>query len=482
MAQCLLIGGALAPITLTPGCASRDSIEYPSTEALAPDDSEQIASIEARAPRIVAETIHLLGEQFGGLDPSPENVRVEIGMGLGGRVQGGWRSARTSGWGDSVQITLSTEFFVSGTMDLGLTARHEAVHAYLRSRLGSRLYKRIPPWFQEGVAIHLAGQSDAKIAEFIYDNPLEPEAKLAGLEAEESIRHHGEYALALRFIDTFPGGVTAVLRRLLDGEDVHDAIESVTGLENRDFLQAARDDAETRVKRMVASAPEAYLQGIACYREGQFDLAMASFERVFTKAGIDLTERIEQEELGRKDRLSIWALARWAGIAASQSDRLTEAVTALSILLTLSPYLRGERASKLRYCFGQALRRQGHREEALAEYARVIRFHPESQWRQDAAWAITMQLFALERYDEALEWAAVCDEPETSWLLYVRGHALHRLGSKEAGLELLRQFVELNENNPKAETQVRKSIALIESGQGPTPIRSGASAPGTLRP
>src|SRR5262245_20915302 len=105
------IMGGIALLFLILGCASESmNKQYPSTEGLAPDDTEQIASIEARAPRIVAEAIRQVGEELGHPDPDPESVRVEVVMGLRRREQGGWSAARTSGWDDSVTITLNTEF------------------------------------------------------------------------------------------------------------------------------------------------------------------------------------------------------------------------------------------------------------------------------------------------------------------------------------------------------------------------------------
>src|SRR5262245_24274788 len=166
-----------------------------------------VDSLRVRARECVADTIRRTGERLGRPNPDPGAVRVEVELRLGGRTPCGRGAACTSGWGRSMKIQLSAETFLSGDGELELTARHEAIHAYFRRQLGWWRYRGLPPWVQEGLAIHLAGQTREKVVDLVYWDSEHTEAELAGLEARESLDHYAEYGLAFEFLEGFPGGV-----------------------------------------------------------------------------------------------------------------------------------------------------------------------------------------------------------------------------------------------------------------------------------
>jgi hypothetical protein len=105
----------------------------------------------------------------------------------------------------------STDFILqcalSGAADLEQSLRHEATHVYLRRQLPRSAYRDIPRWLQEGLAIHFAGQTTARLADLLFKEPQAPEKRIAGLDAKESINQYFEYGSAIELIDEFPGGI-----------------------------------------------------------------------------------------------------------------------------------------------------------------------------------------------------------------------------------------------------------------------------------
>jgi tetratricopeptide (TPR) repeat protein len=447
-----------------------------------------IPPLEARIREVVTETIRRLGERTGRPDPDPEAVRVEVQLGrLGGKPCNGRSAARTSGYGDSVTIGFCAEPFLSGDADPLLIPSHEAVHAYFRRQLSERHYRRIPAWLQEGLAIHLAGQTESKLARLHREEPESPEEKLTGLEAEESLNQYFEYGLALRFLDgqpgrVPPGGVEALVKRLLDGERPYDAIRAVTGLGRAAFLEAARADARIRLRAMVDAMPRDYREGMALVpRKGNKDIegAMPRFERVLTAAGIDPSRGLKRDELtGNAGLAPVFALERWAGFSKYGYKHPAEAVAAHRLLLSFPLDSYGIRVDSVRYGLAQALEDMGNLGEALEEYNNVARHHHSSSFYQNVAtYQIVQVLFKLGRYQETLEWIEAYrasgkryDDRES--MAYLKGLSLFHLGRNDEALRILRQLAGGEDGQPYV-PQARKALSEIESGS----LRSARLAP-----
>lgn len=467
------------------GCSSPPALQrFPPPPVTAEDldrEAAAIALLASRARELVVDGLRRTGECLGLPDPDPQAVRVDFLPGIRRTSCGEWSFGCTSGWGDSVQVELAAEAFLSGAGELELTARHEGVHAYFRRRLGESGYERLPRWLQEGLAIRFAGQSEAKLVDLLYEESERPGGELAGLEAEASGDQYFEYALAMRFIDGFPGGSLALARRIARGEDAHAAIEAVTGLGRADFVRAARADAEAWLEGVASRLPEAYREGLVRQRQRDFAQAMDRFERVFTAAGISPAGDLAVAVSGEATWFGpIFAFARWAAIAAHRSERLPEAVEALRVLLSLPAGQRGVRAGALRCLLASALIRQGNREEALAEYSRVLRLHHESPLSQRAAsLGVARLLCELERHAEALAWIEALadtekDDPENrEELAYLRGLTLLRLGRREEGAPVLGGLAAKDGGSWGA--RARQAMSRLDAEASP-PARAPATA------
>lgn len=130
------------------------------------DDARLRAALDA-VPRELPKAMRAVA-RLTGLDTQdlPVFVRLEDQSAdpLDLRHPDPWTSKRArSDWcvgppGGGVVIVLSTEWLVSGGMDLRTELLHEGVHAAHRRALGAQAYLDVPGWVREGVAIRVAGQ------------------------------------------------------------------------------------------------------------------------------------------------------------------------------------------------------------------------------------------------------------------------------------------------------------------------------------
>ncbi len=474
--KALLCGICLCLMTTCSGCrvtslhSSYPPPPEPRDEAarLSARIEEELAidNLKARAYQIVVGCLHEMGGRFGWAEPDPSDIIVKLEFGVE-RLElnacGGKSLCCTSGFGNSVKIELGAEAFLSGAMDLDRTAYHEGVHAYIRRRLTPRQYRKIPAWLQEGIAIHLAGQTGSYVFQLIRENSESPELLLVGLEAQESTDQYFEFGLALQFIDGFRGGVQELLRLILAGEDPYGAILIVTGLDRSSFLRDAKAAAAARLKRIGEELPLSYHEGLRCIREKDLESAMSHFEQVLADAGIDTSRSIKPDEIVKAGIVPMLALGKWAELASYRSNLKAGAISILRCLLSISPESRLAAAWRLRYSLAYALYEQGDLEEALAEYTRVFRLHHEKPGLQSSATvAITRLLFLLERYDEAFEWIkAYRGSVNLQEINFMKGITLFHLGCQDDGIRLLQKLA--NGRDKLWSNRAREAVSKLVS-------------------
>ncbi|MBI4601075.1 MAG: tetratricopeptide repeat protein [Planctomycetes bacterium] len=183
-----------------------------------------------------------------------------------------FEAGRTAFDGGTVTVTLPARKHLRSQRGLDAVVLHEAVHAVLASRCGSReRYEAIPGWLREGLALHAAEEGETAVLEAIAERafagapadsflagaaPAAPATPTVRPAAEET--SYGEAYLRVRWIEERIGaaGLKALCSRLAGGQGFPEACEALLGMKVEAALGAARRWARERVARLLPADRE----------------------------------------------------------------------------------------------------------------------------------------------------------------------------------------------------------------------------------
>lgn len=178
----LILAVAATATTVDGGPAPVPEMPYAGTRHAAARVEEARARVLARLPAAIERA----EEQFGReLDRRRVTFRLQD---IPVR-----RRARTTPFmrvraGEPLQLVVYLEPVLRGSYrdstDLQATLTHELIHVLARQMADPADYRRLPEWFQEGVAVHLAGQLRDKVLTLVAIRHDEPEAVLAACEGK----------------------------------------------------------------------------------------------------------------------------------------------------------------------------------------------------------------------------------------------------------------------------------------------------------
>ena len=230
----------------------------------------KLATLEKEALANVKEKL--------GLDVEPSAVVIEIedavpadpkmvgtfkGPALGtSTLDGSPRRAR---------IVIHPEFVVSGrARALAQELVHECVHAAMRVKMSREDHRAVPDWLREGLAVWCAGQIEEKLAYTLVSQRAfrEPEKVVLGLGvAGDGFDRYPEFGLAIELLEQRKAGSPAALVKLLvAGRKVEDAVAEVAGSSYADFVKAAKEHALERARK---SDPPRFDEYLAIWKADQ---------------------------------------------------------------------------------------------------------------------------------------------------------------------------------------------------------------------
>ncbi|HZN59321.1 MAG TPA: hypothetical protein VFD71_14685 [Planctomycetota bacterium] len=138
--------------------------------------------------------------------------------------------------------------------------RHEAAHAALASALGSAdLYRAVPRWFREGLAIVFSGEGELATAEAVALAVYEDRGASSFLLGIDSAQvSHAECYLAVAFLEERVGqdGFERIVAEVARGGDLAAAIEKLLGDRPDAFAARALESARRRVSALCPEARE----------------------------------------------------------------------------------------------------------------------------------------------------------------------------------------------------------------------------------
>jgi len=129
-------------------------------------------------------------------------------------------------------------------MDFDRIFYHEMTHAVLNDAVGGNAALRIPRWVQEGLAQWVSGEGPGRVAEAGQTvRRSQASVLLADLDGPAYGRSYPQYYLAIQYIyDRHSvNSVEALVRNLIAGQSLTQALEDATGLGTQRFLDNVRD-------------------------------------------------------------------------------------------------------------------------------------------------------------------------------------------------------------------------------------------------
>jgi hypothetical protein len=157
-------------------------------------------------------------------------------------------------------VTLPARKYLRAPESALSVIRHEAAHAALASALGSAdLYRAVPRWFREGLAIVFSGEGELATAEAVALAVYEDRGASSFLLGIDSAQvSHAECYLAVAFLEERLGqdGFERLVAEVARGGDLAAAIEKLLGDRPDAFAARALESARRRVSALCPEARE----------------------------------------------------------------------------------------------------------------------------------------------------------------------------------------------------------------------------------
>lgn len=270
--------------------------------------SPAVAAFVQQIPALKQNAFRRLGDALQvKADPSKVIVRITdaVAWDASRWVVHDGTAMETYSRSETVFIDVYAEYLVIGAEDPARRFEHEVVHAVMRLDLGAR-YADVPTWLREGMAVHLAGQTEGRMRYMLMMETYarDPSRLVNGLGGTHTFADYVEDALAVEYLllkITLP----ELERKLREGKEyLPDGFEAGAREYALKRLQAWRDDvnrdyvalldlvAGQRWKEVEEScrrflkhheasylrSPVSYYLARALFEQGSFDEALCAFE------------------------------------------------------------------------------------------------------------------------------------------------------------------------------------------------------------
>jgi len=121
---------------------------------------------------------------------------------------------------------------------------HEMTHAVLNDVVGGEASTKIPHWLQEGLAQYVSGEGDDRVTQAAQQyKKSQVQALLCDLNGAYTGNAYPQYYLAIKSLEDkhSVNAVQALVRELIEGKSVTDAVEDSTGMTWEKFQEEVRE-------------------------------------------------------------------------------------------------------------------------------------------------------------------------------------------------------------------------------------------------
>ncbi len=346
---------------------------------------------------------------------------------------------------------------INGNADLKSTVCHESVHAYFRHHMSLLRYLRFPRWAREGSAVYLSGQLREKEYRALFRSFANGAMVINGLEDKHTLEDLFEDGLAFNFLQEDGQAAVSILRQVLVGKELYDAIKEDTGLAHNDLLLQTQKYARTYVEQRRSSLLPATLTAIKEW--GSLATHQQAGDYFVQKMKDGLTS---EPNLAAPSLDFAMSVAFSLQLAQNKEGALLVLPMFKQVEAAVPSYLYGQNLALLRNQIADLSLKTQQYADALAYYTRIYNEHPETKDLQKAAPAgILRSLVGLKNWQQVLLWSKNEKDLDQSTLAeyhYYRGLAYRGLKKDKKAKKL---FSEVCKSEQNAEFKVKACQELI---------------------
>ncbi len=158
----------------------------------------------------------------------PIQIRFQDGLPPGLENALAYVQLKSSITGFVQELVINLDELIAHPMDFDTVFYHEMTHAVMNDAVGGEASLRIPHWLQEGLAIYVSGEGDARVkaaAEVLYKS----QAPSLAFDLDGPVRGaaYPQYYLAVKYIlDKYSiNAVQGIARELIEGKTLEFAIQ-----------------------------------------------------------------------------------------------------------------------------------------------------------------------------------------------------------------------------------------------------------------
>jgi hypothetical protein len=129
------------------------------------------------------------------------------------------------------ELVVNLDVMAKGAPDFDLIFYHEMTHAVLNDAVVSRTQQMLPSWVQEGLAVYISGDGDARV-KALAQTTRKSQAKNLVRDIELPVLDYARNYLAFKYLHDQHtiNSLQAFVRDLTQGKTPEEAIEDSTGL------------------------------------------------------------------------------------------------------------------------------------------------------------------------------------------------------------------------------------------------------------
>jgi hypothetical protein len=174
----------------------------------------------------------------------PLIIRFEDGAPLGVENVLAYVQLLQNGSHFAQELVVNMDATATSPMDFDKVFYHEMTHAVLNDAIGGEASLKVPHWVQEGLAQYISGEGTDRVTEAAqHFRKSQVQALLYDLDGPYSGFAYPQYYLAIEYLHEkhSVNAVQALVRNLIMGKSIEDAIEDSTGLNWVKFQDNVRE-------------------------------------------------------------------------------------------------------------------------------------------------------------------------------------------------------------------------------------------------
>jgi len=228
-------------------------------------DSKRVLELMKYVLERIGETLGFQGYQEG--FNYPFTIRFTDGSAAPIPNVGAYTYFKSDQMGVMAQeMVLDLDVLTAYPQDFDREFIHELTHAVVHDDLGSKS-RNLTPWFDEGVAIYVAGDGESWVEHALRRAHLKPEPVLTDLDGPQQSTRYPQYFLAIQALLEKVGqeGLKKIIQRIFEGRTPEEAIQDVSGL-SWDAFQVQVHSYSLRklneMKTLILKAQESETKGL----------------------------------------------------------------------------------------------------------------------------------------------------------------------------------------------------------------------------